>query len=1073
MENHSMQRGKTHTQSRIVRRTACFTLGFFLLLTPFWLWAAPASPPDGTIVKAGNKGSYQWGGLSQVLPPDTLPVSTVPQPPGVKDTLVGPNLPNRAIQTSKWWTSLIFKRSTQASVPMNIINPGPLSIWSIPAGVGCRQNYYAYPNPLPPLNQGQPGLHPTTALTAGAAFNEVVAGIGISNNGYGFDQIGGMAEGYGPATGHYPNTAVVEYSTWAVTYDTLYKNTPFGQGSSTAPRLRTTIARGSPYLWVEYPDGYPSPQDKPGYTYPAGSPNFPFLQVQFTDPDLNGKTSTVIYLPPSTDYTRDIVDKTDHSNWIQNPVNNNPGTKNAGASANAIAFTVNGRNYAAFGPPGTWWTWVYDENFQGITKLLLTYGTYNPATRPYIVVAALPQNLNLGNLAPADLWNLVGKFKQYAFKRPGNSGPSWQQLGTLFKPTYPDMQGPNSVTGAFIYNLVEVGTGKPVPDDTTLFALLPHQQAHLQTVQAPDISPAQPFGSVYAQSYQYTGSRGFAANQQEFNNPNFYHGKHNGQMRLAEGKKFVLQYMLQPVLAPVLPKDNFTGRLDRLQGCLEWDFRYAWGGGVVAGNDSYGWGKLVSAVANNLMLAEAVNWQGLGGFNDLTGYLGQEPDPVNHIQPGGLVRWLSHNAGQIIKGTPNFPNCNQPAVTGFVYDPNWNVMLAFPPGLSGATPTPGFGTTTYLNDLHFHYGYFIRAAAVLAMYDPNFVANYGAMVEHLIRSIAADYDDKPKNPNGDDQAVYPAYRFFDPYTGSSSAAGAQQYSDGTNQESSSEAINAWYGMLLWAQVTKNNQMLDRAAYMYASEIDAARRYEFCEDAVTDNEFPLLSNTFSQLYDDSNQLALFFAQYKANPTDASPTLYAREAQHAINWLPFGGGSLYLSLNRAYAAMNYQGMINQPPGTAPYPDPVTPPYGDDWKWYIDLIWMYRSISNPAEAQQKVDAVLFPNPGATQPTPPPLPDNFLDNGDSTAFLYAWIYTLPNLGQPSLAVGSTYPLSAVYSAPNLGHPNLAEGSPYPLSAGSLIYWAFNPLGSPTTVKFSDNVSLTVPAYSYGHKIGLPPKLK
>ena len=70
---------------------------------------------------------------------------------------------------------------------MNIINPGPLSILSIPGGVGCRQYYYAYnPEALLPhsqLNRGQPGLHPTTTLGVGAAFQEVVAGIGISNDG--------------------------------------------------------------------------------------------------------------------------------------------------------------------------------------------------------------------------------------------------------------------------------------------------------------------------------------------------------------------------------------------------------------------------------------------------------------------------------------------------------------------------------------------------------------------------------------------------------------------------------------------------------------------------------------------------------------------------------------------------------------------------------------------------------------------------------------------------------------------------------------------------------------------------
>lgn len=74
------------------------------------------------------------------------------------------------------------------------------------------------------------------------------------------------------------------------------------------------------------------------------------------------------------------------------------------------------------------------------------------------------------------------------------------------------------------------------------------------------------------------------------------------------------------------------------------------------------------------------------------------------------------------------------------------------------------------------------AAAVYAMLDANFVADYGPMVEHLIRTLAADYDDKPNQLASNDQAVYPPYRFFDPYSGSSNAAGAQQYSDGINQE---------------------------------------------------------------------------------------------------------------------------------------------------------------------------------------------------------------------------------------------------------------------------------------------------
>ena len=130
------------------------------------------------------------------------------------------------------------------------------------------------------------------------------------------------------------------------------------------------------------------------------------------------------------------------------------------------------------------------------------------------------------------------------------------------------MQGPNYVTGAFTYNLVEVGTGNLAPDNTTLFALLPHQQAHLQKVAAPDDCPSKLFGSVYAQSYQYTGSRWFAANEKEFGNSAFYQGKHNGQMRLAEGKSFVLQYELQPCDGHGLAQGQFYGEPCAASGLL-------------------------------------------------------------------------------------------------------------------------------------------------------------------------------------------------------------------------------------------------------------------------------------------------------------------------------------------------------------------------------------------------------------------------------------------------------------------------------------------------------------------------
>jgi hypothetical protein len=57
--------------------------------------------------------------------------------------------------------------------------------------------------------------------------------------------------------------------------------------------------------------------------------------------------------------------------------------------------------------------------------------------------------------------------------------------------------------------------------------------------------------------------------------------------------------------------------------CLGWDFQNAWANGTKSGNDSCGWAKLVSAVANNYQLAQQMNLppSQKRGVNDLGPYL--------------------------------------------------------------------------------------------------------------------------------------------------------------------------------------------------------------------------------------------------------------------------------------------------------------------------------------------------------------------------------------------------------------------------------------------------------------------
>lgn len=106
-----------------------------------------------------------------------------------------------------------------------------------------------------------------------------------------------------------------------------------------------------------------------------------------------------------------------------------------------------------------------------------------------------------------------------------------------------------------------------------------------------------------------------------------------------------------------------------------------------------------------------------------------------------------------------------------------------------------FGNGFYM-DHHFHYGYHIYAAAVVAKYDPEWGREFFDRVLLYVRDIA--------NPSPADES-FPIFRHKDWYLGSSWAsglisAGIPTPSHGRNQESSSEAIAAYEAIALFGDV---------------------------------------------------------------------------------------------------------------------------------------------------------------------------------------------------------------------------------------------------------------------------------
>jgi endoglucanase Acf2 len=141
----------------------------------------------------------------------------------------------------------------------------------------------------------------------------------------------------------------------------------------------------------------------------------------------------------------------------------------------------------------------------------------------------------------------------------------------------------------------------------------------------------------------------------------------------------------------------------------------------------------------------------------------------------------------------------------FAYDEKRGGIIAYP---------PAFGSGDY-NDHHFHYGYFIHAASIAAKTNPAFAVSFSNCIQLLIEDIAAISPDNP---------TFPRLRSFDPYAGHSWANGLQATGDGNNQESTSEAIQAWYAISLWGKITNNPEVEERGLWLMAQEIASARTY---------------------------------------------------------------------------------------------------------------------------------------------------------------------------------------------------------------------------------------------------------
>ncbi|WP_214482878.1 glycosyl hydrolase [Bacillus sp. SM2101] len=432
-----------------------------------------------------------------------------------------------------------------------------------------------------------------------------------------------------------------------------------------------------------------------------------------------------------------------------------------------------------------------------------------------------------------------------------------------------------------------------------------------------------------------------------------------GTMKVAEGSSFKTTMAFNGVL-PSLPdlgtydKATLASYIDEAQTEVD------------SSTDTYWYGKRLGELATLAPIAEQV------GDTDAANQFRQE-------MKAGLEDWLT--------ASDQSGNLNNERL--FYYNDNWGTLLGYP---------DSFGSVEEMNDHHFHYGYFIKAAAEIARVDKNWASNsqWGQMIELLIRDIAnADRNDE----------TFPFLRNFDMYAGHTWASGHAKFFDGNNNESSSEAMNAWAGLILWGEATGNKELRDLGIYLFTTEMNAINEYWF--DVTGENHDPgFTRETASMVW--GGKTVGDAVWWTNNP----------EEVHGINWLPITGASLYLTQYPEYTKRNYDALVAENGG-------------EDWNVWEDLIWMYRAIENPDDAIRQFNA----RADIFEP----------EAGNSKANTYHWIHNLNALGNADPTITADYPIHAVFTKGNVK-----------------TYVVYNMTDSVKTVTFSDGATVTVEPHQF-----------
>lgn len=157
------------------------------------------------------------------------------------------------------------------------------------------------------------------------------------------------------------------------------------------------------------------------------------------------------------------------------------------------------------------------------------------------------------------------------------------------------------------------------------------------------------------------------------------------------------------------------------------------------------------------------------------------------------------------------------------YDTDWKGIVSSASYVTG-DPNVDFGNS-YYNDHHFHYAYFIHAAAIIGYLDPSWTTANKDYVNALVRDVS--------NPSTLD-THFPVFRSFDWYSGHSWAKGLFETGDGKDEESSSEDALFAYALKMWGRTVGDISMERRGDLMLSVLARSIQSY-FLMDSDNKNQ----------------------------------------------------------------------------------------------------------------------------------------------------------------------------------------------------------------------------------------------